>query len=116
MSQNNYPAKTFSDKLMSLLKNYKFKNLVEEIVNEDNYIDYNEIKNELNEAREKNLKKKRFVNFNKKRNKRKNSKNRNSKSKEENKNYNSDNDLKLLDNKEKDLKKPNDSHLVIFFY
>ena len=93
MSQNNYPTKTFSDKLMNLLKNYKFKNLVEEIVNEDNYIDYNEIKNEDNEAREKNLKKKRFVNLNKKRYKRKNSKNRNSKSKEENKNYNSDNDL-----------------------
>ena len=35
--------------------------------------------------------------------------------KQENKNYNSDNDLKLLDNKEKDLKKPNDSHPVIFF-
>ena len=52
---------------MSLLKNYKFKNLVEEIVNEDNYIDYKEIKNELNEAREKNLKEKRFEKLNIKR-------------------------------------------------
>ena len=53
MPQNNYPAKTFSDKLMSLLKNDKFKNFVEEIVNEDNDIEYNEIKNELNKARKK---------------------------------------------------------------
>ena len=29
MPQNNYPAKTFSDKLMSLLKNDKFKNFVQ---------------------------------------------------------------------------------------
>ena len=67
MSQNNYPAKTFSDKLMSLLKNDKFKNFVEEIVNEDNDIEYNEIKNELNEAREKNLKEKKFEKLNIKR-------------------------------------------------
>ena len=76
MHQNNYPAKTFSDKLMSLLKNDKFKNFVEEIVNEDNDIEYNEIKNELNEAREKNLKEKRFEKLNIKRYK-KNSINRN---------------------------------------
>ena len=71
MPQNNYPAKTFSDKLMSLLKNDKFKNFVEEIVNEDNDIEYNEIKNELNEAREKNLKEKRFEKLNIKRYKKK---------------------------------------------
>ena len=76
---------------MSLLKNDKFKNFVEEIVNEDNDIEYNEIKNELNEARETNQKGKRFEKLNIKRYK-KNSINRNS---------NSDNDLQLLDNKEK---------------
>ena len=56
---------------MSLLKNDKFKNFVEEIVNEDNDIEYNEIKNELNEAREKNLKEKRFEKLNIKRYKKK---------------------------------------------
>ena len=45
---------------MNLLKKEKFKKFVEEIVNEDNDIDYNVIKNDLNEIREKKLKEKRF--------------------------------------------------------
>ena len=44
MSQSNYSAKTFSDKLIDLLKSQKFKKFVEETVNEDNDIDYNEVK------------------------------------------------------------------------
>ena len=54
MSQSNYSAKTFSDKLIELLKNQKFKKFVEETVNEDNDIDYNEVKKDWKEEREKN--------------------------------------------------------------
>ncbi len=63
---------------MNLLKKEKFKKFVEEIVNEDNDIDYNVIKNDLNEIREKKLKEKRFEKLDEKEVWGKNSKNRNS--------------------------------------
>ena len=102
--------------MIDLLKNQKFKKFVEETVNEDNDIDYNEVTKDLNEEREKKLKEKRFEKLNKKRYKKNNSKNSNSKSKDEGDNSNSDCDSQILESKEKELKKANDSHPVIFFY